>query len=115
MASASTENVRIDAFAAMSAGKALKPDGALGIVGASPGEITVPVFDLLEGQKSISGSAVGSNSDMKEMLHFSAQHAIWPMIGLYTMREVNKALDRLRKNRVRYRAVLVKENHAGVG
>lgn len=67
MVSASKENVGIDAFAAMSAGKALKPYGALGIVGASPGEITVPVFDLLEGQKSIGGSAVGSNSEMKEM------------------------------------------------
>jgi uncharacterized zinc-type alcohol dehydrogenase-like protein len=93
----------------------LRPNGALGIVGASPGEIRVSVFDLLEGQKSISGSAVGSNAEMKEMLVFSAQHAIRPMIELYAMREVNEVLDRLRKNRVRYRAVLVHESQGGVG
>lgn len=31
------------------------------------------------------------------------------------MTEVNEVLDRLRKNRVRYRAILVNENQPGVG
>jgi len=30
-----------------------------------------------------------------------------PVIELYAMKDVNKALERLRKNQVRYRAVLV--------
>jgi D-arabinose 1-dehydrogenase-like Zn-dependent alcohol dehydrogenase len=33
-----------------------------------------------------------------------------PMTELYPMKEVNQALDRLRQNRVRYRAVLASES-----
>ena len=61
---------------------------------------------VLDGQKSI-GSAIGSNAEMSEMFHFSAKHAIMPMIELYASSRVNQALSRLRNNHVRYRAVLV--------
>ena len=84
----------------------LKPNGALCVVGASPGELRVPLFGLLEGQKSVGGSAVGYNVEMKEMFHFAAKHAIIPRTEIYPMREVNTVLSRLRQNRVRYRAVL---------
>lgn len=88
----------------------LRPNGALCIVGASPGEVSVPVFPLIEGQKSIGGSAIGSNAEITSMFRFSAQHAIAPMTELYAMREINEVLDRLKKNLVRYRAVLVNES-----
>jgi uncharacterized zinc-type alcohol dehydrogenase-like protein len=88
----------------------LRPNGALCIVGASPGEIAVPAIALLDGQKSIEGSAVGSNAEMSEMFRFSAKHAIMPMTEVYPMAEVNEVLDRLRQNRVRYRAVLANES-----
>jgi uncharacterized zinc-type alcohol dehydrogenase-like protein len=88
----------------------LRPNGALRIVGASPGEVRVPVIALLDGQKSIGGSAVGSNAEIREMFRFSAKYAIMPMTEPYPMKEVNQALNRLRQNRVRYRAVLVNES-----
>ena len=88
----------------------LKPNGALCIVGASPGELRVPLFGLLEGQKSIGGSAIGSNAEIREMFHFSAKHAIMPMTEVYPMKDVNNVLTRLRQNRVRYRAVLANES-----
>ena len=88
----------------------VSPNGALCIVGASPGEIRVPVNALLDCQKSIGGSAVGSNAEVREMFRFSAKHAIMPRTELYPMKEVNRTLDRLRRNRVRYRAVLVNES-----
>jgi alcohol/geraniol dehydrogenase (NADP+) len=87
----------------------LKPNGALCIVGASPGEVRVSAFGLIEGQKSIGGSAVGSNSEIKTMLRFSAEHGIKPVIELYPMMDVNQALTRVRSNRVRYRAVLANQ------
>jgi uncharacterized zinc-type alcohol dehydrogenase-like protein len=87
----------------------LKLNGALCIVGAVPGEIKIPAVDLIDGQKSVGGSAVGSNHEMREMLQFSVQHGIAPAIELYPMKEANVAIERLRKNRVRYRAVLVNE------
>jgi uncharacterized zinc-type alcohol dehydrogenase-like protein len=87
----------------------LKPNGKLCIVGASPGEVRIPVFDFLDGQKSVTGSAVGSNKEIREMLQFSARHKITPKIELFLLRDVNQALKRLRKNDLRYRAVLVNE------
>ena len=87
----------------------LKPNGAVCIVGASPGEVRVSAFGLIEGQKNIGGSAVGSNSEIKTMLRFSAEHGIKPVIELYPMMDVNQALTRVRSNRVRYRAVLANQ------
>ena len=88
----------------------LKPDGKLCIVGASPGEVRVSAFALIDGQKSVGGSAVGANADICDMLEFSAAHDIKPMIERFMMNNVNAALERLRRNDIRYRAVLVKEN-----
>jgi len=65
---------------------------------------------LLEGQKSIGGSAVGSNAEIRAMCQFSAQHAITPRTEAFAMREVNEALDRLRQNHARYRAVLINDS-----
>lgn len=89
--------------------RALKPNGGLCIVGAAPGEIKIPAVELIDGQKNICGSAVGSNHEIREMFQFSVQHGITPTIELYPMKEVNRALERLRKNRMRFRAVLVNE------
>ena len=88
----------------------LKPNGHLCIVGASPGEVRVPAFALIDGQKSIGGSAVGSNGDIAEMLQFAAAHKIAPRIEPFALKNVNDALARLRHNRVRYRAVLVMDS-----
>ena len=49
---------------------------------------------------------IGSRSDMKTMLEFSARHNIVPPIVKYKVSEVNDALQRIVKNEVRYRAVL---------
>lgn len=84
----------------------LKPNGRLCLVGASPGDIQVPATALLDGQKSIGGSAIGSNAEIRAMLDFSAEHGILPQVELFPMAEVNQALARLRENNVRYRAVL---------
>jgi alcohol/geraniol dehydrogenase (NADP+) len=89
---------------------ALKPNGALCLVGAVPGEIKIPAIDLIDSQKSIAGSAVGSIREICDMFEFSMKHRIAPAIELYPMKEVNCAIERLRENCLRYRAVLVNEN-----
>jgi uncharacterized zinc-type alcohol dehydrogenase-like protein len=61
---------------------------------------------LIDGQKSISGSAVGSNGEIAAMLNFAAEHKIGPQIERFPLQRANDAIDRVRKNRVRYRAVL---------
>jgi uncharacterized zinc-type alcohol dehydrogenase-like protein len=44
--------------------------------------------------------------EIQQMLEFSARHGIHPQVEVFPMRDVNTALERLRENTVRYRAVL---------
>ena len=90
---------------------ALAPKGRLHVVGAVLEPIPVAAFSLIMGQKSISGSPVGSPSTMATMLDFCARHGIAPMVEKFPMSRVNEALEHLRSGKARYRIVL--ENDLG--
>jgi uncharacterized zinc-type alcohol dehydrogenase-like protein len=78
----------------------------LHIVGAVLEPIPVAAFALIGGQKSISGSPLGSPFNTARMLEFSARHDIAPVIEVFPMSKVNEALDHLRAGKARYRIVL---------
>ncbi len=101
----STVNVKLDWNAYIST---LKPKGRLHIVGATLEPLDIGVFPLIMGQRSISGSPVGSPATIAKMLEFAARHNIKPIIEKYPLDQVNKALDRLRSGDTRYRIVLSK-------
>jgi alcohol/geraniol dehydrogenase (NADP+) len=61
---------------------------------------------MLLGQKSLSGSPLGSPATIQQMLDFCVRHRIAPVTEHFPMTEVNAALDRLRSGRARYRIVL---------
>jgi alcohol/geraniol dehydrogenase (NADP+) len=67
----------------------------------------VESFPLLAGNKRIVGSNTGSLSGIKSMLNTAAKKGVRPLIERHAMADVNTAIDRVRKNQVRYRAVLV--------
>jgi alcohol/geraniol dehydrogenase (NADP+) len=85
---------------------ALAPNGRLHVVGAVPEPIPVPVFTLLMGQKSVSGSPTGSRGAIDSMLHFAARHKLAPQTEHFPMSKVNEAMDHLRAGKARYRIVL---------
>lgn len=85
---------------------ALRPQGRLHFVGGVPNPIAIPVLLLLDGQKSISGSPVGSPNTMAQMLDFAAEHKIKPVVEVFNFERVNEALEKLRSGKVRYRLVL---------
>jgi uncharacterized zinc-type alcohol dehydrogenase-like protein len=85
---------------------ALAPKGRLHIVGAVPEPIPVPAFALLPGQKSISGSPLGSPGTTAKMLAFCARHKIAPTIEKFPMSRINDAMEHLRAGKARYRIVL---------
>lgn len=85
---------------------ALKPRGRLHFVGAVPDPIDIEAFLLIVGQRSVSGSPVGSPGTITRMLEFAARHGIRPMVERYPLERVNEALDRLRSGKARYRVVL---------
>jgi len=84
----------------------LAPLGRLHVVGAVLEPLAVPAFGLIMGQKTISGSPVGSPTAIDQMLDFSARHAIAPVVETFPMSKVNDALEHLRSGKARYRIVL---------
>lgn len=89
--------------------KTLRPNGTLCFLGA-PGKLDIPVNALLYGQKAVTASVIGSRSTMMEMLNFAARNNIKAKTELMPMDKVNEALEKVRKNEVRYRMVLINES-----
>jgi alcohol/geraniol dehydrogenase (NADP+) len=90
---------------------ALGPKGRLHTVGAIPNPIPAPAFGLIGGQKSISGSPLGSPATTVKMLEFCARHGIEAVTEHFPLSKVNEALEHLRSGKARYRIVL--ENDLG--
>ena len=102
----STVNVKLDWNLYLNT---LKPKGRLHFVGATLEPLDVSVFALLSGQKSISGSPVGSPTTIESMLEFSRLHKVKPQVEIYPMSKINEAFDQLRSGNTKYRIVLSNE------
>lgn len=85
---------------------ALRPNGRLHLVGAVLEPLPVPAFALMGGQKSVSGSPLGSPATTMDMLEFAARHKIAPQVERFPMSRVNEALNHLRSGQARYRVIL---------
>jgi len=85
---------------------ALRPKGTLVLLGASPTPIQIAGSSLISADKAIAGSSTGSPRDLGEMLDIAARHNIKAITESFPMKKANEAIARLKKNQVRYRAVL---------
>jgi uncharacterized zinc-type alcohol dehydrogenase-like protein len=99
----STVNVPLDWEAYIAA---LRPQGRLHLVGVVTQPLSVPLWPLLAGQKSLAASPGGSLAAIATMLDFAARHHIQPTIESYQFSEINDALEKLRHGKPRYRIVL---------
>ncbi|MFC8225002.1 NAD(P)-dependent alcohol dehydrogenase [Streptomyces sp. NPDC057287] len=84
----------------------LKTDGALVNVGAPEEPISVNLFSLIGGRKSLSGSGIGGIQETQEMLDFCAEHGFGAEIELIGASEINEAYERVLNSDVRYRFVI---------
>lgn len=84
----------------------LKPKGRLHFVGVVPNPIEFQVFPLIMGQRSISGSPLGTPTTITKMLDFAALHGIEPTIETFPFDQINEALAHLESGKARYRIVL---------
>jgi uncharacterized zinc-type alcohol dehydrogenase-like protein len=84
----------------------LRPKGTLCIVGVPTSPISIHAFPLIAGQRSIAGSNTGSPHDLHEMLDVAARHGIKAITERFPMSKANEVLVKVKKNQVRYRAVL---------
>ena len=85
---------------------ALRPQGHLHLVGVAPNPVSSQVFPLILGQKSISGSPLGSPTTTNRMLDFAARHGVEPVTEFFSFDQVNEAMEKLRSGKPRYRIVL---------
>lgn len=99
----STVNVKLDWNAYIAA---LKPKGRFHNVGATLEPLDLQVFGLMMGQRSVSGSPVGSPATLGTMLEFAARHGIQPIIETFPFERVNDAMEHLHGGKARYRVVL---------
>lgn len=99
----STVSVKLDWNSYLST---LAAKGRLHFVGAVMEPLDIAVFPLLLGQRSVSGSPVGSPQTMAKMLSFVKQHNIKPIIEKYDFADINDAIARLRSGKAHYRIVL---------
>jgi uncharacterized zinc-type alcohol dehydrogenase-like protein len=86
--------------------QALRPTGTLCFVGVPPSPVTVHAFPLISGLRSITGNPTGSPYRIKEMLDVAARHGVKAMTESFPMAKANTAIEKVKKNKVRYRAVL---------
>ena len=99
----STVNVKLDWNLYLST---LNPRGRLHFVGATLEPLDINVFSLIMGQRSVSGSPVGSPSTIAKMLEFASLHNINPVIEKFNFDDINEAIRRLRSGQAHYRIVL---------
>jgi uncharacterized zinc-type alcohol dehydrogenase-like protein len=84
----------------------LRPKGTLCIVGVPPSPISIQAFPLIAGQRAIAGSPIGSPRDLHEMLDVAARHRVKAITESFPMAKANDAIAKVKKSKVRYRAVL---------
>ncbi|MFF1453295.1 NAD(P)-dependent alcohol dehydrogenase [Streptomyces sp. NPDC058274] len=84
----------------------LKTDGALVNVGAPEEPISLNLFSVIMGRKSLSGSGIGGIQETQDMLDFCAEHGLGAEIELISASEINDAYERVLASDVRYRFVI---------
>ena len=76
------------------------------MLGVPPSPMEVPAFPLIAGVRTVTGSPIGSPYQLREMLDVAARHGVKAITECFPMGRANEALEKVKKNKVRYRAVL---------
>ncbi|WP_306186166.1 MULTISPECIES: NAD(P)-dependent alcohol dehydrogenase [unclassified Streptomyces] len=84
----------------------LKSQGALVNVGAPEEPISLNLFSVIGGGKTLAGSMIGGIAETQEMLDFCARHGIGSEIELISADQINEAYERVIASDVRYRFVI---------
>ena len=86
----------------------LATDGTLTFVGAPSMAmpLNIQLGKLLFKRRRIMGSIIGSRAMIVDMLSVADRFGVKPIIEKFPLSECNKAMDKVRQNKIRYRAVL---------
>ncbi|MGW0881666.1 NAD(P)-dependent alcohol dehydrogenase [Streptomyces sp. NPDC002671] len=84
----------------------LKVDGAVVNVGAPEEPVSLNLFSVIGGRKTLAGSMIGGIPETQEMLDFCAEHGLGAEIELINADQINEAYERVLSSDVRYRFVI---------
>ncbi|MER6994416.1 NAD(P)-dependent alcohol dehydrogenase [Streptomyces sp. NPDC000410] len=84
----------------------LRTDGALVNVGIPEEPVSLDLFSLVSGRKTLAGSSLGGIAETQEMLDFCAEHGFGAEIELIRADQINEAYERVLASDVRYRFVI---------
>ncbi|WP_328358014.1 NAD(P)-dependent alcohol dehydrogenase [Streptomyces sp. NBC_00445] len=84
----------------------LKTDGAFVNVGAPEEPVSLNLFSVIGGRKTLAGSGIGGIQETQEMLDFCAEHGFGAEIELIDADQINDAYERVLASDVRYRFVI---------
>lgn len=92
------------------------PRGRAHIVGVAPKPHIIPSLPILTANRSFGGSLIAGSDHMKDMLQLAAEKKVWPKIECYPMTPegTEEAVKSVAENKVRFRAVLVRDGCDGV-
>ena len=76
-------------------------------VGAPEEPIPLSVFSLIPKRKRLTGSAIGSPKETKEMLELAASTGLKPWVEKRPMSDANQAIVDMQDGKPRFRYVLV--------
>lgn len=85
---------------------ALRPYGSLCLLGDPSQTFKIAPLSLVKKKAALCGSNIANPLVMEKMLAFAARHQIQAMTEVFPMQDVNMAIEKLRSNQIRYRAVL---------
>ena len=84
----------------------LRTNGALVNVGAPEEPVSLSLFSVMSGRKTLAGSSIGGIRETQEMLDFCAEHGLGAEIELIRADQINEAYERVLSSDVRYRFVI---------
>lgn len=84
----------------------LNSDGTFTMVGVPNDPINLPLWPLLTKRRRFMASPIGGRAMIIEMLSVADRFGIKPIVETFPLQQVNEAMQRVRDNKVRYRAVL---------
>ncbi|MBI1348522.1 alcohol dehydrogenase catalytic domain-containing protein [bacterium] len=84
----------------------LSTRGRFHSVGAIAEPVRLSALPIIFGQRSFSGTPLGSPSTATKMLDFCVRHDIAPVVEHFPLSEVNQAMKHLESGQARYRIVL---------
>ena len=75
-------------------------------MGVPDAPLNIPLFSRMGKRRRIMATPIGGRAMINEMLAIAQKFGIEPIIEVFAIAQTNEAMQKVRDNQVRYRAVL---------